>query len=133
MTLSEFIIEYRKEHNMSSRAFARMVKMSPQQITNIEHGVGSNGKPMTSTMKTYKKIAEAIGMTEQDFLNMLNDNVLVNPNEKSPDILAETLSDNQAINELMRLIPFLNDQDVDALLSQAKELISSQQDQGVAE
>ena len=44
MTLSEFIIEYRKEHNMSSRAFARMVKMSPQQITNIEHGVGSNGK-----------------------------------------------------------------------------------------
>ncbi len=82
MTLGEFIKQYRAEHgNMSIRSFASMVGMSTQQISNIEKGKGNNGKVMSSTMKTYQKIAEAIGMTEQDFLNMLNDNVLVNPSD----------------------------------------------------
>ena len=79
MTLGEFIKTYRDEHNLSLRSFASMVGMSTQQISNIEKGIGNDGKPMTSTMKTYKKIAEAIGMTESDFLNMLSDDVRVNP------------------------------------------------------
>jgi transcriptional regulator with XRE-family HTH domain len=81
MTLGEFIIQYREQHNMSGRSFAAMVGISPQQISNIEKGIGNDGKPMTSTMKTYKKIAEAVGMTEKDFLNMLSDNVTVNPED----------------------------------------------------
>ena len=79
MTLGEFIIQYREDHKLSIRSFATMVGISPQQISNIEKGIGNDGKPMTSTMKTYKKIAEAIGMTENDFLNMLSDDVKVNP------------------------------------------------------
>ena len=80
MTLGEFIANYREEHGkMSVRSFASLVDMSPQQIINIEKGIGNDGKPMTSTMKTYKKIAKAVGMDERDFMNMLNDNVLVNP------------------------------------------------------
>ena len=92
MTLAEFIKQYRIDHNMSIRAFAAFVGMSPQQILNIERGLGSSGKPMTSTMKTYSKIATAIGMTETDFLNMLNDNVLVNPSDEKIPI---TKSDGQ--------------------------------------
>lgn len=78
MTLSEFIKNYRLEHGLSKRAFALQTGVSVQQISNIENGVGNNGKPMTSTMKTYKKIADGIGMSEVDFLSLLNDNVLVN-------------------------------------------------------
>ena len=82
MTLGEFITKYRAEHEMSVRAFARMVDLSPQQILNIERGIGSDGKPMqSSTMKTYKRIADAIGMDEIDFLNLLNDSVRINPSE----------------------------------------------------
>lgn len=90
MTLGEFIKQYRNKHDLSIRAFANMAGMSTQQISNIEKGIGNNGKPMTSTMKTYRLIAEAVGMSEQDFMNLLNDNVLVNPadfhleNEKIP-------------------------------------------------
>ena len=85
MTLAEFIKQYRTERDMSIRSFAAMVGMSPQSILNIERGLGSNGKPMTSTMATYAKIANAIGMSETVFLNLLNDNVLINPgNEKIP-------------------------------------------------
>jgi len=86
MTLSEFIKQYREQHGLSIRAFAAMADISPQQISNIEKGTGNNGKPMTSTMSTYKKIADAVGMTEQDFLNMLNDNVSVNPEDEEAEL-----------------------------------------------
>ena len=108
MTLGEFIKQYRKEHdNMSVRAFANMVGMSPQSIINIEKGTGNNGKPMSSTMNTYKKIAEAVGMSEHDFLLLLNDEVLVNPSSRS---------------ELESILSQLSDQEIDLLLSEAKRL-----------
>ena len=86
MTLGEYIKQYRADHDMSIRSFASMVGMSVQQICNIENGVGSDGKPIqSSTMKTYKKIADALGMTETEFLFQLNDDVRTNPTgEKIP-------------------------------------------------
>ncbi len=86
MTLSEFVKQYRQQHDMSIRAVANFVGMSPQQICNIERELGSNKKPFTSTMNTYKKIAEAVGMSEVDFLNLLNDNVRVNPSEETKNM-----------------------------------------------
>lgn len=97
MTLGEFIKNYREEHGkMSVRSFASLVDISPQQIINIEKGIGNDGKPMTSTMKTYRKIAKAIGMDEKDFMNMLNDNVLVNPSDEK---IPATGSDGREENE----------------------------------
>ena len=91
---------------MSIRAFAAFVGMSPQQILNIEKGTGNNGKPMSSTMKTYRKIAEAVGMSEQDFLLMLNDDVRVNPER----------------DELESIIDTMTDEEITRLLSEAKRL-----------
>ena len=103
MTLGEFVKRYREEHNLSIRSFASNSGISPQQIINIENGTGNDGKPMTSTMRTYKKIANAVGMDETEFLKYLNDDVAVNPSvEKIPmaeevEIIHsnwETMSDN---------------------------------------
>ena len=105
MTLGEFIKQYREEHNLSVRAFASQVGISPQAVINIETGIGSNGKPMTSTMKTYKKIAEGIGMSEQELLNLLSDNAIVNP------------SDNYAIRQ-----DLLDSYDFRAILSMLEDL-----------
>lgn len=141
MTLGEFIKQYRKEHgDMSIRSFASMVGISPQQISNIEKGIGNNGKPMSSTMNTYKKIADAIGMTEQDFLNMLNDNVVVNPadyhaesikNLPIIEIDGHLMLDFSALNESQRqaIIDVL-EADIDAVsaaLSDIKSTLSYQQ------
>lgn len=105
MTLGEFVKNYREEHGkMSVRAFASIVDMSPQQIINIEKGIGNDGKPMTSTMKTYSKIAKGVGMDETDFMKMLNDNVIVNPSdEKNPvtEIDDESLNIKEC-NDIMR-------------------------------
>lgn len=85
MTLGEFVKRYREEHNLSVRSFANLSGVSPQQIINIENGIGNDGKPMTSTMRTYRKIASAVGMDETEFLKHLNDDVAVNPSlEKIP-------------------------------------------------
>ena len=78
MTLGEFITKYRLEHDLSQRAFAAKVNMSVQQIANIERGIGNNGKPMTSNMRTYTKIAAGLGIDETEFFRMLNDSVVVN-------------------------------------------------------
>lgn len=99
MTLGEFIKSYRHEHGLSKRAFAIQTGVSVQQISNIENGVGNNGKPMTSTMKTYKKIADGIGMSEVDFLSLLNDNVLVNPSSVNP---SELTADETALLDAYR-------------------------------
>ena len=108
MTLGEFVKKYIQDHEMSLRSFAAMVGMSTQQISNIVNGIGNNGKPMTSTMRTYKKIAEALGMDEQEFLLMLNDVVTVNPSATSER------------DQLKQLVDSLTDQEVSALLAYAK-------------
>jgi len=96
MNLGEFIKQYREEHGLSIRQFAAFVGMSPQQVLNIERGLGSSKKPMTSTMKTYKKIAEAVGMSETEFLNLLNDNVTVNPSVTDENVLFPVIGDVKA-------------------------------------
>ena len=125
---------------MSQRAFASMVGMSPQQICNIERELGSSRKPFTSTMNTYKKIAEAIGMSEVDFLNLLNDNVRVNPSEgieKMPiiDVDGHPMLDLSKLTEDQRnAISLLLQADQEAVsysLPEAEYLVSEQQVQDV--
>ena len=87
MTLSEFVTSYINDHGMSKRQFATMTGISVQQISNIMKSTGNSGKPMTSTMATYKKIANAIGMSESDFLLMINDKVRVNPALSDDDMM----------------------------------------------
>lgn len=117
MTLGEFVKQYREEHSLSVRAFASLVGISPQSVINIETGIGNNGKPMTSTMKTYRKIADGIGMSEQDLLNMLSDNVLVNPS--SNYAIREELLNSPAFRILMDQV---DGADEDAIMAAAEWL-----------
>ena len=137
MTLGEFIKKYRAEHDdMSIRAFARMVGMSPQQVLNIERGIGSNGEPMqSSTLATYKKIAEGIGMSETGLLNLLDDNVRINPSDEKIPITKsdgqymvielDSITDAQriAIQEILNSTP----QALSAALPEIESLLSSAQ------
>ena len=133
MTLGEFVKNYRAEHSLSVRYFASLSDMSPQQIINIEKETGNDGKPLTSTMRTYQKIANAVGMDEKEFMRLLNDEVLVNPsNEKIPvtnsdeDIIVlSNLSEKQ--QRLIRGILKLSDREASALLPITEELLSDQQ------
>lgn len=130
MTLGEFIKTYRKEHDdMSVRSFASLAKMSPQQIINIERGIGNDGKPMTSTMKTYKKIAEAVGMDEKDFMSMLNDNVVINPKDEKEPVLKTKDGREIDYDEFMEIVRQLTAENVELLKDQGRVLLNHQKSQ----
>lgn len=113
MTLGEFIRKYREEHdNMSYRAFANLVGLSPQYVINLEKGLNNDGKAVSPSYETYKKIAKGTGIQELDFLKMVDDSVVVNPKTASSDKL----------NLLSELLKDLTDSEADQLLSMIKEI-----------
>ena len=127
MTLGEFIKKYREEHGLSVRYFPSLSGMSPQQIINIERGVGNDGKPMTSTMKTYQKIAKAVQMDEKDFMNMLNDNVVVNPSDSKKTAIQEDDGQKEKYEELKLMLDQLSEKDAERLKDYLLYLLQRQQ------
>lgn len=66
MKLGEYIKKYRDEHDeMSYRAFAALVGLSPQYVINLEKGLNNDGKQLSATMDTYAKIAKGTGVSER--------------------------------------------------------------------
>jgi len=130
MTLGEFIKKYREEHGLSVRYFASLSGISPQQIINIEKGIGNDGKPMTSTMKTYKKIAKAVNMDEKDFMNLLNDNVVVNPSDNKKTAIQEDDGQKEKYVELKQMLDQLTNENAASLKEYALFLLQRQQSPG---
>jgi transcriptional regulator with XRE-family HTH domain len=126
MTLGEFVKTYRLKHDLSIRAFASIAGMSPQAIGNIEKGIGNDGKPMTSTMKTYQRIAKAVGLTENELMRKLSDDVLINPLYESDEdeLLAETnfLYDSPDALDLIRACMNLSGEQIHLLALIAGEM-----------
>lgn len=73
MKLGEYIKNYREEHELSSRAFAALVGISPQYASNLEKGKNNQGKPISPTLEMIRKIAAATGTDENTLLGLLNE------------------------------------------------------------
>lgn len=81
MTLSEYIIDYRRKHDLSGRQFAALVGISAQYEHNLEQGINNHGQPISPSLTTYSKIAKGTGLSDIELLSLLDDNVSVNPTE----------------------------------------------------
>lgn len=80
MTLGQFIIQYRKEHgDMSQRAFAKQCGLSPTYIRVLETGRNTNGSVTTPSIETYNIIAKGVGISFDELISAVNDDVVVNP------------------------------------------------------
>lgn len=79
MTLGEYISNYRTKHELSYKAFGKLVGLSTQYVSILEKGVNNDRKPVSPTVATYAKIAKGTGVSETELLAMLNDTVKVNP------------------------------------------------------
>ena len=110
MSIGEFIKKYREEHDLSCRAFASLVGLSHSYVVILESGINNDGKPVSPTMSTYKKIAKGLGMSEMDLLSIVDDNVTVNP----------VITDDQ--RELLTILQQLRPEQTDALLTLARQL-----------
>lgn len=111
MPLGDAIAQYRKEHDMSLRAFARSTGLSATYISMIEKGVNARGSIPMPSVDTYRAIAKAMGLslvelfsivdedeykpyyfdsseTFDEFGNSSGEEVTITFNDPDPDMLA---------------------------------------------
>ena len=74
MFLGEIIKKYRKENNLSLRAFASKCGLSYTYISMLEKNIDyRTGKPSAPTLDSVKYISNAMGIPIDDLLKMLDD------------------------------------------------------------
>lgn len=74
MTLGEYILNYREEHDISQRQFARMTGLSNSYISMLEKGLNpSSGKPIVPTLLAFNNIANAMNMSLDELFSVVDD------------------------------------------------------------
>jgi len=90
MFLGEIIKKYRKENNLSLRAFASKCGLSYTYISMLEKNIDyRTGKPIAPTLDSVKYISNAMNIPIDDLLKMLDDEQEFKLNE---DILSNNLN-----------------------------------------
>ena len=85
MTLSELIINYRREHGISQRQMAAQCKLSTGYISLIEKETNpQTGKPMVPSLSVLNKLATGMAMSIDGLLSVCDDMpVNINATEKT--------------------------------------------------
>ena len=73
MKIGEVIKQYREERNLSQREFALRCDLSNAQISWLEIGIGSNGKPVKPTFDTVRKVAKGMGISAEQLITQCED------------------------------------------------------------
>lgn len=74
MTLSELVVEYRKEHDLSQRQFAIQCGVSNGYIAMLEKNLNpKTGQPLVPTIPYLQKIAFGMGLTLSELFASVED------------------------------------------------------------
>jgi transcriptional regulator with XRE-family HTH domain len=73
MKIAEKVRQYREEHNMSQREFAKLCGLSSVVISFLERGERSNGDPYIPRFETVRKIARGMGTTPEQLISECED------------------------------------------------------------
>lgn len=85
MTLGEIIRQYRMEHGMSQRDFAKQCGMSNAYISMLENNRNTKtGLPVVPSLETIKTAADTMGVTLTSMLEMLGDAPLSLDTQNAP-------------------------------------------------
>ena len=73
MTLQEYILNFRNEHNLSQRQFSVMANLSNSYLAVIENNYNpKTGKPPIISLLTIKKLAAAMGLSLQELTDIID-------------------------------------------------------------
>lgn len=106
MKIGDYIKQYRTEHDLSGRAFAKLANLSVQHEANLENGTNSDGTPLKLSMPMVKKVAAATGIGQVELLLMLDEEVTVNPEYK----------------QILEILPYLSQEDMKQMEGFAQNL-----------
>ncbi len=95
MTLSELIIAYRKEKDISQRKFAELCDLSNGYISMLEKGENPKTKlPITPTLPMLRKLAKGLNLSINDLFTMVDDiDIVLNDGELSAKFPPPTATD----------------------------------------
>lgn len=117
MRLSDVIVSYRTENNISQRAFASKCGLTNGYISMLENGKNPRtGKPITPTIDNLKRLADAMGITLHALMSQVDDMPISLASE------SEYVSDNtQSLSDRAISIAEI----YDSLNSDGKELVDA--------
>lgn len=73
MTLGEIVKQYRVKHNLSLRDFSKLCGLSNGYISMLEKNENPRSKkPIVPSLDTVRVISEAVGISLDDLLEMMN-------------------------------------------------------------
>ena len=75
MQLGELIVKYRKDHDMSLRAFSRAAGLSATYVSMLEKGMNGRGSVPTPSIDTYRAVATAMGMSVDELVRTVDDKI----------------------------------------------------------
>ena len=128
MKLSELIIAYREEHELSQRQFAELCGLSNGYISMIENNSNpKTGQAPELSMRSLKKIADVLGMPLNTLLNVVND-MVVDITEGNYDDVTETptIEDSRRNNEFIELFGQLPEDHQMRIIREIKGILSGQ-------
>lgn len=74
MKLGEFIVQYRRLHDLSQRQFALQCGLSNGYISMLERGINpATQNPVTPTLPQLKKLANGMGLTMMELFEEVED------------------------------------------------------------
>ena len=74
MELKEYLVLYRRAHDLSQRRFAEQCGLSNGYISMLERGFNpKTGQPITPTLPKLKMIANGMGLELTDLLSQVDD------------------------------------------------------------
>ena len=113
MRIGERVQQFREQHGLSQREFARRCDLSNGIISFIENGERPNGEPYIPRFATIRKIARGMGTTPEELISECEDfdiDISVGP-EETPLVLdfmhelQNQSADEQMLIQVYRLIP----------------------------
>ena len=105
MEIKNVLKNYRAENKISQREFARRSGLFNSLISILEMGVNpQTGKKITPDLNTYKKLADAMGMTVHQLFEIIGDSEYVSLKEM-PTFREELAEDLDDVTKKLRIPP----------------------------
>ena len=129
MRLSKILKEYREVNDLSQREFARMCGLSNSLISILEMGVNpQTGKEMEPDMRTYRRLADGMGITVQELFDRIKADVHLGPSGLSNTDLErlEALHRNPQLGLLFDRTSKMKPEDVAFMIQMTDRMLKTQ-------
>lgn len=118
MKLNELLKEYREKNDLSQREFARRCGLSNSLISILEMGINpQTGKQMEPDARTYRRLAEGMGMTTAGLSELLKvDSIALGSISEEDQQVIEALHQNPKLRMLFDIQKGMSESDLSAVL-----------------